>query len=276
MPSYRARRLPRRQRRRGRPQATRKEDEVWIVSSIPLFFPLLFERKGLWGFYSVTWSMTEPSEDIPRQYSPVVYLEIRIDNISRELPCWFWLDIHINFLKRWVIELILICKFWIYIVSSHVQNHFFPTNSFVFVFCVGGYKGKQNVLSWFLLQQLWDKLKVLNSGARLVLPRVFLLDCSEGGAWQSQLGHSRSTPPPLLEVLDKLVSSILAVNFGEMAGKVKWKAGWNSPVPYPACRRPENIRYPEEVLERGQEEHIGQASWGMWWRMRILELAVTP
>lgn len=31
------------------------------------------------------------------------------------------------------------------------------------------------------------------------------------------------------------------------------------PVPYPACRRPENIRYPEEVLERGQE-HIGQAS----------------
>lgn len=72
-----------------------------------------------------------------------------------------------------------------------------------------------------MLQQLWDKLKVLNSGARLVLPRVFLLDCSEGGAWQSQLGHSRSTPPPLLEVLDKLVSSILAVNFGEMAGKVK-------------------------------------------------------
>lgn len=29
--------------------------------------------------------MTEPSEDIPRQYSPVVYLEIRIDNISREI-----------------------------------------------------------------------------------------------------------------------------------------------------------------------------------------------
>lgn len=114
-------------------------------------------------------------------------------------------------------------------------------------FCVGGCKGKQNVLSWFLLQQLWDKLKVLNSGARLVLPRVFLLDYSEGGAWQNQLCHSRSTLPPLLEVLDKLVSSILATSCGEMAGKVKSKACWNSAVPYPACRRPENIRYPEEV-----------------------------
>ena len=78
-----------------------------------------------------------------------------------------------------MIELTLICKFWIYIVSSHVQNHFFPTKFFFFFFffALGGCKRKQNVLSWFLLQ-LWDRLKVLNSGARLVLPRVFLLEFS--------------------------------------------------------------------------------------------------
>ena len=40
-----------------------------------------------------------------------------------------------------MIELTLICKFGIYIVSSIVKNHFFPTKLFVCVcVCVGGVK----------------------------------------------------------------------------------------------------------------------------------------
>ena len=35
-----------------------------------------------------------------------------------------------------MIELTLICKFWIYIVSSHVQNNFFPTEVFFLFVCL--------------------------------------------------------------------------------------------------------------------------------------------
>lgn len=62
----------------------------------------------------------------------------------------------------------------------------------VFVFCVGGCKGKQNVLLWFLLQQLWDKLKVLNSGARLVLLVCFSWNGTEG---DSKASSAAPGPP---------------------------------------------------------------------------------
>lgn len=63
---WRARWLPRRQRRWRWPHATRKENKVWIVSPI-LVFPSSIWKKGLWGFYAVIQSMTESSKDIPRQ-----------------------------------------------------------------------------------------------------------------------------------------------------------------------------------------------------------------
>ena len=46
-----------------------------------------------------------------------------------------------------MIELTLICKFGIYVVSSIVKNHFFPTKLFVCVCVCWGCKGKQDVLS---------------------------------------------------------------------------------------------------------------------------------
>lgn len=69
------------------------------------------------------------------------------------------------------------------------------------------------------------------------MPDLYFLECfswtiTEGRAWQSQLCHSRSIPPPLPEMLGKLVSSILATRFGEMAGKVTWKACWQSAMAY--------------------------------------------
>lgn len=149
---------------------------------------------------------------------------------------------------------------------------FFLQIVFLF-FCVWGCKGKQNVLSWFLLQQLWDELKVLNSGARLVLPRVSVLgfhcrwSVADALLLQIHPSHPPSPHPPL-EMLVKLVSSVLATGFGEMAGKLIWKSCWKS-VAYPACHRPE-----DQVFWRKARSTLVRPPEPCNWELGFLGLAI--
>lgn len=67
-----------------------------------------------------------------------------------------------------------------------------------------------------LLKQLWDKLKVLNSGARLLFPRVFLLNCRRGWSLANP-----ALPPQIRPTPDgnagARVSGTLARCFGGMS-----------------------------------------------------------
>lgn len=69
-----------------------------------------------------------------------------------------WLDIHINFLKIWIIQLYLICKVWIYVVFFPYLKSVPLTNRWVvFLFCfllcflsLREYKGKKKCSTIFV------------------------------------------------------------------------------------------------------------------------------
>ena len=98
---------------------------------------------------------------------------------------------------------------------------FFLQRFFFFcLFALGGVK-KSNVLSWFLLQQFWDRLKVLELWCQPCTSclRVFLLEYH----WEWSMVepvlplHICSTPD---EDVSALVLSVPAISFGEMATEV--------------------------------------------------------
>ena len=92
-------------------------------------------------------------------------------------------------------ELTLICKFWTYIVSSRIQNHFFPMEFFCFFHW--GVVKESRMFYWFLLQQFWDKLKVLELWGKKKKKKNVQKELTSNmiGAWRNFISTSPASYP---------------------------------------------------------------------------------